>query len=484
MSIHKKSQSTPQNADQNRTKSTIVFTHLTIQHLKPQSKRTIYWCDGMMGFGIRISPRGIKTWIFQFRINGVERRMTLGKFPRMSLSEAIQEYIDNKAKVDNGIDPLEERNTHKSKWKSEPTVGELIDIYISYCKKTGKRTYKDEERALGKNMPKDVMAMKIGDVPAKRLSHAVDTIIERGALSMAEHFYRYTRRMFNFAMDRDLMDSNPCAKIKVRIRKRKRQRHLDLKEIYLFWNNLEDVPMCTVKRLMLKFLLCTVTRPIDVRHMRWSHVNLNQKIWTLPTTKNGILHRVYLGDVAINVLKEVARMTGDYELVFGSFGSKAFNGGKLHKPKALTPLSKGSLSQSLRLHFDKLQIEQPFYPYDLRRTGATMIAGLFGRRDFATMALNHTTNDVTGIYDQYTYDREKKMMLNALNKAIDIIINSPNVESVPDFEELRHHVIQSNASSNSIDGGSGDNAQGLQASFSSPVSYTLSYDHDGSRHIV
>ena len=131
------------------------------------------------------------------------------------------------------------------------------------------------------------------------------------------------------------------------------------------------------------------------------------------------------------------------------------------------------MAQSARRYFKKFDIKESFYPYDLRRTGATMIAGLFGRRDFATMALNHTTNDVTGIYDQYTYDREKKMMLNALNKAIGLIINSSNIESVPDFETLRSKVIRSTQLPNLS-----DSQQDFQAKFLNPVTYKLSYDHD------
>lgn len=480
MSIHSKSQNNTQNEDQianqKNNKSTLKFTHLTIKNLKAQNKRKIFWCYGMSGFGIRVSRKGLKTWIFQYRIDGKQRLMLLGRFPKMSLSQAIKEYALYKQKVDYGIDPLNEREIERNNWKRELTVGQLIESYVSYCQKTNKKTYKDEERTLNKDMPYDVKAMKISEVSPQRLSHAIDVIISRGSLSMAEHFYRYTRRMFNYACEKGLIDHNPCSKIKVRIPKKKRQRHLDLREIYLFWYNIDKLPICHIKRLLLKFLLCTVTRPIDVRHMKWSHINLNQKIWTLPTTKNGMLHRVYLGSVAIDILKDVKRTTGNYGYVFGSFGNRLLNN-RDSGIKALKPFSKGSLAQSIRLHFDMFDIEEQFYPYDLRRTGATMIAGLFGRRDFATMALNHTTSHVTGIYDQYTYDREKKMMLNALNNAIDLIISSPSVESIPDFETLRNKIINPSKTTKPFNEAVGDNQQDFQASFSSPVTYRLSFSH-------
>jgi len=113
-----------------------------------------------------------------------------------------------------------------------------------------------------------------------------------------------------------------------------------------------------------------------------------------------------------------------------------------------------------------------------------MIAGLFGRRDFVAMALNHTNQDVTDIYDQYGYDKEKKMTLNALNKAIEVIVNSPSIESVPDFDELREKVIQPmNQVSHHQEKGI-DSQMDFPTKFSSPVSYTLSYARDGLKSVV
>jgi len=483
--MHKNSRNYTQKLDpkldpksKQKPRNTLKFTHLTIQNLKPRPKRVTFWCRGMDDFGIKVFPSGFKSWIYEYRFDNKTRRMTLGRFPKTSLSEATKLYVQTKEKVDHGIDPLEERFEKQNTWKSEPTVDDLIKLYIEHCKNTNKKTYKEEERALKKELPKDIRHMKISEVPPKRLAKIVDEIIARGSSGMAVHFFRYTRRMFNFAIDRTLMEHNPCSKIKVKIHKKNRQRHLSPKEIYLFWHNLENVPMSQVKRLMLKFLLCTVSRPIEIREMKWSHINLDQKIWTLPTTKNGRLHRVYLGDLAIQVLKEVKDYTGDYDLVFGSAGCKTLTKSKNDRIKELKPLTINSLAQTVRRHFDVFGIEEQFYPYDLRRTGATMIAGLFGRRDFASLALNHTTSDVTGIYDQYTYDREKKMMLNALNKAIGLIINSSTVESVPDFEALRNKIIQPVNAPNLTVETPVDNSQGLASSFSNPVTYTLSYVHD------
>ncbi|WP_170179688.1 tyrosine-type recombinase/integrase [Flavivirga rizhaonensis] len=169
--------------------------------------------------------------------------------------------------------------------------------------------------------------------------------------------------------------------------------------------------------MLYDILLYTVARSNEVRTMKWSHVDLNSRIWTMPTSKNGRMHRVYLGDLAIKILNKARNYTDGKGYVFGSTGKISTCG---IEKENLDMMCGWALSQPIRRHFDSFNIKERFYPHDLRRTGATMIAGLFGRRDFAAMALNHTNKDATDIYDQYVYDKEKNLTLDALNRAIEL----------------------------------------------------------------
>ena len=64
------------------------FTDRGILALKSKSERYERWEDGRTGFGIRVSPRGRKSWLYMYRFNGKARRMTLGVYPNMSLADA------------------------------------------------------------------------------------------------------------------------------------------------------------------------------------------------------------------------------------------------------------------------------------------------------------------------------------------------------------------------------------------------------------
>ena len=142
----KKPKKLDQNLDQFRTKSTIPFTDLGIKNLKALDKRKIYWRNGLPDFGVRVSPNGNKTWIYEYRFGNKTRRMGLGRYPIVSLAKATQLYFKAQNKILEGIDPLQERQKTKKAHNEELTVRELIDIYIGFCKSSGEKCYKEKQR--------------------------------------------------------------------------------------------------------------------------------------------------------------------------------------------------------------------------------------------------------------------------------------------------------------------------------------------------
>ena len=300
-----------QNANQKNKKRYIQFNDLSIRYLKPLPKRVDFWCQGFTGFGIRVSPKGTKTWFYLFRHEGVQKRMALGQYPKVSLSEAIKRYSIAKNAVDHGLDPLFEKHTGEKKERDELLLFELLELYLEHNKKTGKKSYRQEERNLKKHLLPALKNKKITQIEPKDLSKIFHhMIVEREAPVGAKRLYSYIRRLFNFAADMGLMRrrDNPCLDIKLKLPSHKRQRHLNPKEIFLFWNTLEVIPMAPIICLALKFLILTVARSCEVRTMKWSDVDLKNRVWTLPKTKNGRMHRVYLGDLAMHILKRGKRV--------------------------------------------------------------------------------------------------------------------------------------------------------------------------------
>src|SRR5476651_1352185 len=68
------------------------FTDTYIKALKPLIKRYEEYEGG--GFGIRITPNGIKTWIYRYKMNGKTDKLTLGHYPKLSLANAKKRFAE------------------------------------------------------------------------------------------------------------------------------------------------------------------------------------------------------------------------------------------------------------------------------------------------------------------------------------------------------------------------------------------------------
>src|SRR5262249_592402 len=83
--------------------------------LPPNKSEAIIFCEDTPGFGIRLRPGGSRSWIFQYDIAGRTRRVTLGKFPKVSARQAREAIETLASKLGLGIDPAQEkfdRRTH------------------------------------------------------------------------------------------------------------------------------------------------------------------------------------------------------------------------------------------------------------------------------------------------------------------------------------------------------------------------------------
>jgi len=108
------------------------FTDAYIRSLKPRSARYEEFRDG--GFGIRITPKGLKTWLYRYKINDQRHFITIGHYPAMSLSEAKKRFIDLSDMRHGEVNPKE--HIEEQKQKDQSTVKNLIlNWYTNYIEK-------------------------------------------------------------------------------------------------------------------------------------------------------------------------------------------------------------------------------------------------------------------------------------------------------------------------------------------------------------
>jgi integrase len=397
------------------------FTDKFILNLKPKTKE--YWKREGMGFSIRILPSGEKIWYYIYTFEGRKRFMRLGEgnYPDVSLSSAREFFDIAKVKVKNGIDPLDEKQTAETERIRTPTIAKFIEEYIERYAKKHKRSWRDDERALKTEIEPRWGRKKITDIRRRDLVVILDKIIERGSPIMANRLLAYTRKMFSFAVERDVIEINPFLGMKAPSPKVERERNLSENEIKILWGNLETARISDNVKRALKLIIVTGQRPGEVVGMH--NREIEGRWWTIPAerSKNKQAHRVYLTDTAIALIGE------NHSYVFPS----PVNEGKPLEIRTLSNAIKKNLPHTLESKVeDKLGIPY-FIPHDLRRTAASRMAesGISG--DLIERIQNHVQKKgVAHIYNRYDYDKEKQTALEAWERKLKSIISGKAVGTV------------------------------------------------------
>src|SRR5258708_9291247 len=109
------------------------------------------WDTEVTGFGVRAYASGVKSFFLNYRLNGREKRHTIGTFPTWSVAAARERAKALRKQVDGGGDPAGERRERRE----APTVPDLIDRYISdhlpklACKDGNDPRHKDTKQMPG-----------------------------------------------------------------------------------------------------------------------------------------------------------------------------------------------------------------------------------------------------------------------------------------------------------------------------------------------
>ena len=305
------------------------FTDRGLQALKPKAKRYVAWKDNGDGLGVRVSPQGRKTFVYMFRFDSKPRMLTLGVYgkgkDRLTLAQAQKAHGDALERLENGIDPGAEAVTERQADRTAPTVGDLCAEYIERHAKAKKRSWEKDARILGHDVLPLWGRKKAIDIRRRDVLALVEGIADRGAPIQANRTLACVRKMFSFAMERDIIDASPCAGVKAPGKENRRERVLSPEEIRIVWIALETgaandirLSMDQGTRIALRLMLVTAQRKAEVLEAEWADVDLDAALWIIPgaRAKNGQSHRVPLSPQALDLLRQAKALAGDSTLIF------------------------------------------------------------------------------------------------------------------------------------------------------------------------
>ena len=388
-----------------------MLTDAQIKALKPITGSRYSKADGG-GLLLGVTPGGVKSWIFRYRLNSVREKVVLGRYPDMSLKVAREKRDELATQVASGKSPAAEKKLARAGMPTNPTVIEFGERY--YTEQVVKRwrdpksvrRYLDNEifPAFGEKALKDINALDVQTLVYRKR--------DGGQVSAAIQLRGMIKQMFDYAIETRLVTINPAAMVATRFigKARKRSRVLAPIEIRLYLRTIYQSNIRRQFKLALHIILLTLSRKSELLLARWKHVNFETGEWLIPAenAKTGKPHIVYMSTQITEMFTELKTLAGNSELVLPGRGS------------TVRPFAKNALNaalEGLTFAMDPLTI------HDLRRTSATLLTEYGFDRDVIEKALSHEREGIRAVYIVAEYAEQRKRMLQWWADYVDGLVN-------------------------------------------------------------
>jgi len=351
-----------------------------------------------------------------------KRRLTIGVYSKISLAEANRKYAEAREMVAKGVDPGSKTVAERQEERKAPTVETLATEYLEKWARPRKRSWREDERILKKDVIPEWGRRKAREITKRDVIRLLDGIVDRGAGIMANRTLATIRKMFNFAVSRDIVPVSPCLAVRSPAQEQRRDRVLTTDEIHAFWHALEEAKMMAEgTKLALKLQLVTGQRKAEIVTAAWDEIDLTDKWWTIPPekAKNKMAHRVPLSPLALELLQTAKNLASDSPWVFPS-------------PRTDRHITPEAVDHALRRPgLEALGFS--FVPHDLRRTAASHMTGMGISRLVVSKLLNHVERGVTAVYDRHSYDLEKRQALESWARRLQAIVEgaAANAKVIP-----------------------------------------------------
>jgi integrase len=385
------------------------ITKRTVDGLQPGAKPYVAFDGDVKGFGLRIMPSGVKSYILEYRPGAggrgiAKKRLTIGRHGAMTAEQARRAALEALARIRLGHDPQAE----KGRQRTSLTVSGLIDTFTAehVSKKCKLGTAYGYEIALGRL--RDAHGSLKADALTRTHIAALHTSLASTPYA-ANRFLAIASKCFSWATDRDLVPEgnfNPAGRIE-RYREQGRERFLTNEELARLGDVLREgesiglpydvdelkptakhAPKTENRRVKLdpyavaaiRLLILTGARLREILHAKWEHVDFERGILFLSDSKTG--HKpVYLSAAALAILAGLPRLEGNPYIIAGiKDGAPRAD---LKKPWAA--VTKAASLGSVRIH-------------DLRHSFASVGAGASLGLPIIGKLLGHTQAATTHRY--------------------------------------------------------------------------------------
>lgn len=378
---------------------------------------------------LEVGANGSKRWFYKFVIQGKEKKMALGRYPDVSLTQARRARDEARLLKDSGVNPIDQRQQDRLKAMNplgdtfQAVALEWLDRQVpqwssSHAKRSARQLERDIFPYIGKR--------KISELEPVEVLAAVRKTEQRGALETADRGLQLIGQIFRYAVATGRAARNVTIDLKGALTPY-RTKHFGaitdpakLGELLRAINAYRGGP---IVKTALQLAPILFQRPGELRAAAWSEIDFDKAMWTIPAARmkrtkegkeNGKDHYVPLPRQAIELLIPLKALTGHGRLLFP--------GERDHD----RPISDNSVRTALISlgYTSELQTWHGF-----RATARTMLAERLNfDPNIIEAQLAHAVRDATGTsYNRTTYLDQRAKMMQAWADYLDALASGAKI---------------------------------------------------------
>lgn len=289
------------------------------------------------GLYLEVSPSGKKRWFWKFYPDGKESRLALGSYgsgkDQLTLKAARLARDDAKKERQSGVNPVQaKRIRNLAKTSSGSTTFEKVAREFHGTKKAAWSDTHSAQwlRACEKDLFPWLGTLPLVDVSAPALLDVLRKVQARGAVRMAHDLREYAGQVFRYGIATARCERNPAADLRGALTPYTEQHMaavLDPVKAGELLRSIDGYAGQPTTRAALVLSALLFQRPGNVRMMEWAELDLDGALWTIPAAKmkrdrrgklNGRPHLVPLAAQAVEILRDLHKLTGHGKFVFPS----------------------------------------------------------------------------------------------------------------------------------------------------------------------
>jgi integrase len=364
----------------------LKLTDRAIRALQPTGKQVMYRDDVIPGFGVRITPKGAKSFAL---MHGPQRTITtLGRYPLITLADARE--AAKRILAQKTLGQYQPRSIRFS---------DALDLFVkTHC--SAIKTGYEYERMLRREFFPSLQSKTLDKITP----HDLLEILDQLSPAVAYHAFTYLKAFFNWAIRRSYLDHSPLVRMQRPKKGIPRDRVLTDDELRRVWRAAEELDEYG---RIVQLLILWGSRRGEVAALKWDYITPDWVIFPGEVVKNGRVHRIPLTPLALRILSALPH-TSDF--VFPA------------------PTKNGHMYVFAKL---KQQLDATcgidFVLHDLRRTFATRLAEMGIAPHVIERLLNHSSGTISGvaaIYNRFQYIDEMRAAIAAMETRLTSLLKS------------------------------------------------------------